>query len=132
MTTTEPQVFETMLDDLDDAEELSFGILQMDREMVMEQFDDVYESTRERCVDKMQIRGMYRRFPIDRVEADAIVLEGGARIESAPLAGYLQLAEEVVLFAVAVHGYEELSKDPDNDMFDGMFFDAWGAGITVW
>ena len=37
------------LDQLQDAEDLCFEDLHMDREMVMDQFDDIFEDATERC-----------------------------------------------------------------------------------
>ena len=131
MTTIEPYIGEVALGELDQVEEAAFDMLHMDREMVMEQFDDVYEDTNEKCLATMTCKGMFTSFPIVEVTDGAVRFEGGAKLESPPLAAALGCADEVVLYAAVIHGYEELAKNPENSMFDSMFFDAWGVGYVM-
>ena len=119
------------LDQLENVDDLAFGVLHMDRENVMDQFDDVYEDTRGKCFDTFVCKGIASSFPVEGVSEGEIRIEGGSVLSSPILAQAMEHAEEIVLYAVTVHGYEQLSKNPDNDVFDGMFYDAWGAGFSM-
>lgn len=131
MTTIEKRTFEIPLEQLEGLEEAAFKMLGMDRETVMEDFDDVYEDTLESCQETFVCRGMYQGFTVKSVEAGRIELDCGTVFESNALAEVLHRADEIVLYAVAAHGYEELSNNPENDMFEDMFYNAWGVGYSM-
>ena len=130
MAIIEPLACDIALDQLSGVDDFMFSALNMDRETVMEDFDDIYEDTLERCRETISGKGMFAGFPIEHVDPDAIFLENGTAIRSKVLPRYMQRAKELVLYAVAVHGYEELAQDPNNTPFDGMFFNAWGIGYA--
>ena len=131
MTIIESRVCDIPLSELQTAEECMLGVLHMDRETMLNRFEEEYERTNTRCADSFVCRGMYKSFPIASVTDTGVELEGGPTFESPFLASMLQRAEELVLYAVTVHGYEDLARDPDNDMIDSMFYDAWGAGYSM-
>ena len=118
------------LDQLQDAEDLCFEALHMDREMVMDQFDDIFEDATERCNGTLECQGMYKSFPISAIEGNEVQV-GDVSFVSEAFANALRYADELVIYAVTVHGYEELVKNPDNDPFDNMFFDAWGVAYAM-
>lgn len=118
------------LDQLQDAEDLCFEALHMDRETVMDQFDDIFEDATERCGGALECKGMYKSFPISAIEDDVVRI-GDVSLESKACADALRCADELVIYAVTVHGYEELVKNPGNDPFDNMFFDAWGVAYAM-
>jgi len=119
------------IEKLQGAEEGVFEMLHMDRDDVMDQFDDVFEDTDAKCRENLVCKGMYVSLDIDGIERDTIRLAGGAMLVSQQLAEVLSCADELVFYAVTVHGYEELAKDPANSMFDSMFYDAWGVGYAM-
>ena len=131
MASIEARICDIPLEELKGVEDFAFDMLHMDREMVMEQFDDIYEDTDERCREILRCKGMYRSFAIEHNDGAAVHVEGGATLASAFLADKLSIADEVVLYAGVVHGYEELAKAAKDSMFDGMFYDAWGVGYTM-
>lgn len=122
---------ELPLDKLTTIEKFAFEMLHMDRETVMDSFDDVYEDTREKSFATLVCKGMYQCFPVEKVEGDEVIVAGGAGFKNEVLARNLRRAEELVLYAVTVHGFEELINNPDNDAFDGMFYNAWGIGVSM-
>jgi len=124
-------VYDIPLDELEGVEDLTFAALHMDRETVMEDFDDVYEDTRERSLSTFECKGLEHVFPIARIDDASIELTSGAVLESPFLASVLSSADEVACYAAVVHGIDKLMKNPDNDVFDGMFFNAWGIGFTM-
>ena len=119
------------IEELTGAEEGVFEMLHMDRDDVMDQFDDVFEDTDAKCRENLVCKGMYVSFDIEGIEGDAVRIKGGATLVSQLLAKVLSCADELVFYAITVHGYEELTKDPDNSMFDSMFYDAWGVGYAM-
>lgn len=131
MTTIEPRTCEIPLDQLEGVEEAAFKMLGMDREKVMDQFDDIYEDTLEKCLETIECKGMYKSFAVESIDNGVVALEGGVVFESKVLAEVLHRANEIVLYAVAAHGYEELSANPENDMFEDMFYNAWGVGYSM-
>lgn len=131
MTAIEPFVGIIPIEDLQGAEEGVFEMLHMDRDDVMDQFDDVFEDTYIKCRENLVCKGMYISFDIDGIEGGEVRLQDGATLVSQQLAEVLNCADELVFYAITVHGYEELSKDPANSMFDSMFYDAWGVGYAM-
>ncbi len=131
MATVKARVSDIPLEELERVEDSAFEMLHMDREMVMEQFDDIFEDTDEACRGTLRCKGMYRSFAIEEISGDAVRIEGGVTLSSSMLASALAKADEVVLYAGVVHGYEELAKAARDSMFDGMFYDAWGVGYTM-
>ena len=131
MSIIKPFTCDIPIDQLQNVDEFALEALHMDRDSVMEEFDDVYEDTRERCFSTFECKGMYASFPIERISDGNVFLTCGAVLESELLAKMLGRAEEVVMYAVTVHGFDVLMKNPDNDMFDSMFYDAWGVGYTM-
>lgn len=119
------------IEELQGAEEGVFEMLHMDRDDVMDQFDDVFEDTDAKCRESLVCKGMYASMDIDGIEGDAVRIKGGVTLESQLLANALSCADELVFYAITVHGYEELAKDPANSMFDNMFYDAWGVGYAM-
>ncbi|HAM14382.1 MAG TPA: hypothetical protein DCP91_00660 [Eggerthellaceae bacterium] len=131
MTSIQPTVYDIPIDELQSAEEFAFEALHMDREMVMDQFDDVYENTIARCRETLACKGMYARFAVERVRDEAIELAGGTVLESDLLATMFQHADELAVYAATVHGYEALVEESRDEMFDGMFYNAWGIGFSM-
>ena len=131
MATIQPFAGIIPIDELTGVEEGVFEMLHMDRDDVMDQFDDVFEDTDAKCRERLVCKGMYVSFDIEGIEGDEVHIQGGARLVSQQLADALSCADELVLYAITVHGYEDLAKDPANDMFDGMFYDAWGVGYAM-
>ena len=131
MATVEPYEGIIPIEELQDVEESAFEMLHMDRDTVMEQFDDVFEETDEKCRASFVCKGLFKSFEIEGVEDGEVHVEGGATLASPLLADALQHADELIIYAIAVHGYEELAKDPANDMFQSMFIDAWGVGYAM-
>lgn len=118
-------------DELEHADEKACAMLGMDREQVMEEFDDVYEDTRATCAESFECRALYRGFAVASIEGDDICLEGGVTLHSPELASMLSRADEVVMYAVTCAGYEELANGQGVDPFDSMFFNAWGVGCSM-
>ena len=131
MASIPANVFDIPNAELAGLDDLACSILNMDRESIVARFDDIYASTFENCMERFRCKGMYGTFAISEISGEAIMLEGGVILNSPVLADALGLAQEIVVHLVSVHGYEELSKDPDNDMLDGMFYDAWGAAFSM-
>ena len=131
MTAAEPIIFDIPATELEDIDEFAFAVLGMDREAVMEDFDDVYENTRAKSFDALTCKGMFATRRIERIGDDAVQLEGGTTLQSPLLARMLGLADEVACYAVTVHGFDVLAKDPANEMFDSMFYNAWGIGFSM-
>ena len=131
MAALEPFKYSIPLNELDSLDEYVFSMLHMDRDQVMEQFDDVYEETFDRCAAELDCQCLYESFPIEEINDAEVRLCGGVVLESAFLARMLQRASEVVLYAVTVHGFEELANNPQNDVFEGMFYNGWGVGFSM-
>ena len=131
MSIIKPFTCDIPIDQLQNVDEFALEALHMDRDSVMEEFDDVYEDTRERCFSTFECKGMYASFPIERISDGNVFLTCGAVLESELLAKMLSRAEEVVMYAVTVHGFDVLMKNPDNDMFDSMFYNGWGIGLSM-
>lgn len=131
MAVIEPFIGIIPIEELQGAEEGVFEMLHMDRDDVMDQFDDVFEDTDVKCRENLVCKGMYVSLDIEGIEGDEVRLQGGAVLVSQQLAEVLSCADELVFYAITVHGYEELSKDPENSMFDSMFYDAWGVGYAM-
>ena len=125
------KTFDVPLDQLQGVEEYMFGALQMDRATVMAGFDDVFEDTKEEVYESFACRGISCALPIESREGDKLYLAGDARLKSSFLVGQLELASEIVLYLVAIFGYDELVKRPGNDDFDGMFYTAWASGMSM-
>ena len=131
MSTAETSIYAIPASELEDVDELAFRVLQMDRETVMEDFDDVYEVTRAKAFQTLECRGICKRIAVERIDDGGVYLAGGGKLESGMLAHELRRADEVALYAVAVFKHEVLAKDPSNDVFDGMFYDAWATGMSM-
>ena len=131
MAKTEPIIFDIPTTSLRDIDEFTFAALGMDRETVMEDFDDVYDATRAKSLATLTCKGMYATRRIERNENGTVQLEGGQVFKSALLARMLELADEVACYALTVHGFEILAKDPANEVFDSMFYNAWGIGLSM-
>lgn len=129
--TIEPFVCEIPLQEIANVETQTFNMLGMDRETVMEEFDDVFEGTRAASAEAFKCVGMARGFRVESVGGDEVRLEGGVILESPALAEAFDLAEEVVMYAVNVRGFEERANNPENDVFESMFYNAWGVGYTM-
>ena len=131
MATIEPCVLTTSVDQLPNAEEHVFSALNMPREKVMEDFDDYFEDTRDTCFECLECRGMFKSIPIERIEGNTLYIEGGATFESELLAKVLQRADELVLYVVTLHGCDQILNNPDNDMFESMFYNGWCIGLSM-
>lgn len=131
MKTIDSGICDIPLQELENVEEIAFQMMQMSRETVMDQFDDVYEDTLEACLNTFDCKGMFKSFAIESADDTSIALEGGAVLESGVLSKYLDGADELVVYAVALHGYEKLANEAEGDMFDSMFYNAWGIGYSM-
>lgn len=129
--TIEPFVCTIPLEDIANAETIAFNMLGMDRETVEEEFDDVYEDTRAACLDTLVCKGMAQSFRVESIDENEIRLEGGVVLESRALAEVLHRAEHIVMYALTVHEFEALANNPANDMFESMFYNAWGVGYSI-
>ncbi|MBQ9069285.1 MAG: hypothetical protein IJ131_09560 [Eggerthellaceae bacterium] len=119
------------LDQLADGEELSLNLLHMDKETALSRLDDIYTEGFERCQSTFDCKGMYRSLSVVGKSDDAIELEDGVVFKSAQAARLLCHAEEVVLYAATVHGYEEMLDASGGDALEEMLCNAWGAGYSM-
>ncbi len=131
MPAFEPYVCDVSLSQLDDAEEFAFAMLHMDRETVMDQFDDIYEDSLEACNETLSCKAIWQGFEVESVEDDCIRLSGGGVLESTFLARVLHRADEIVMYATTIHGFDELMKNCGDDPLDSLFYNAWGVGFSM-
>ena len=131
MALIEKHVYDIPMDQLVTAEGFALESLQMPKERVMDRYADPYNSTLERCLKDLECKGLCASFVVESRDDGAIHLEGGIVLKSKLLPEVMRHADEIVVYAVVVTGHDELMADPDNSMFENMFYNAWGAGYSM-
>lgn len=123
------------LDQLKHVDDLFFRQIKMDEERTMKKFPVLFEKTREEMYKKVSCQGVFQIFDLERVDEEAVYVNGGEVMESAMLARVMAKSSRAAVYAVTVHGHEELDEATE-DLRWKFFYDAWGTAFveaaTVW
>ena len=131
MAVIEERIYDIPMDELTTAEDFALESLHMDKERVMQRYEETCNETLERCFKDLKCQGVSRGFAITSKDGEELQLEGGIVLKSKLLAEVLHRADEIVAYAVTVNGHDELMADPENSMLEGMFYNAWGVGFSM-
>ena len=131
MAVIEERIYDIPMDELTTAEDFALESLHMDKERVMQRYEETYNETLERCFKDLKCQGVSKGFAITSKDGEELQLEGGIVLKSKLLAEVLHRADEIVAYAVTVNGHDELMADPENSMLEGMFYNAWGVGFSM-
>lgn len=123
------QIIEIKISDLDKLEDRFFEQIQMNRERVFKKFSKQLEETKQAVITGTSIRGLIEFYKIEKIEEENVILENGYVMSSNMLAELLKTAEELVVCAVTVLGYDEL-EEQEKDMFKNLFIDGWGTALA--
>ena len=124
-------LFNIPKDELRNAEKFCLENLHMDKRILPEKYQSSYNYTHAEALKWLDCKGMYKGFPIESVEDGKIRLSSGTVLESEVLAREFAGAKEMVVFAVAVHGFEELCKQAGNSGLEVVFYSGWGVGFST-
>lgn len=128
MGTIERTIMEIPLNELEGVDDMFFRQIQMRQDKVMKKFADQYRSTRDMFFSGISMSGICESFDIDRIE-DENIYTGDRVISCRMLSELFEEAEEIVLCAVTLKGYDELETE-EKDNLKVLFLDGWGTAAV--
>ena len=128
MGTIKRTIMDIPLNELEGVDDMFFRQIQMKQDRVMEKFADRFRTTRDEFFSGVSMTGIFESFPIDWIDGDEIRLHDRV-ISCRMLSELFAEADEIVLSAVTLKGYDELEA-AEKDRLKILFLDGWGTAAV--
>ena len=123
------QVFNISVDDIENYDEYFFRQIQMRGDKVKKKFSIQFEDTKAKAYGAARMQALVQSFPLDKIEGESVYI-AGHEFQSKMLSEVFAKAEEIVMCAITVHGYDEAEAEV-TDNVSVLFMDGWGTTLVT-